>query len=90
MASPGHHHPIRNSRVLSAMSEAFWLLVLSVIVLFAFFLALGTFSIGEVGWIAAAVGVLVVLWGVHVWVQGRAEADPRERDALRQRERRGF
>lgn len=92
MASTGHHHPIRESRVLTVLSETFWLLVLAVIVLFAFFLALGTFSISEVGWVAGAVGVLVVLWLVHAWLQGRSDtrADPRRGDAVRQRERRGF
>ncbi len=72
-------------------SEVFWLLVLAVICLFAFFLALGTFSIGEVGWLAVAVGVLVLAWALHAVRQGR-RADERRRDPglVHQRERRGF
>ena len=73
------------------VSEVFWLLVLAIICLFAFFLVLGTFSIGDVGWVAVAVGVLVVAWAAHVILRSR-HADERRRDPtlVHQRERRGF
>jgi fatty acid desaturase len=78
------------SRTWALVSDTFWLLVLSVIVLFAFFLALGTFSVGEVGWVSVAVGVLVVLWCVHALLERRHGDEDRDRALTRQRERRGF
>ncbi len=35
----------------STVSDTFWILVLAVVVLFAFFVALGAFSPGEVAWL---------------------------------------
>ena len=45
----------RGERVRSTMSDTFWILVLSVIVLFAFFVALGAFAPGEVAWLTLGV-----------------------------------
>ena len=45
----------RGARVRSTMSDTFWILVLSIVVLFAFFIALGAFSPGEVTWLTLAV-----------------------------------
>ena len=35
---------------LATLSETFWLLVLGVVVMFAFFAALGAFEVGEALW----------------------------------------
>ena len=45
----------RGARMRSTMSDTFWVLVLSIVVLFAFFIALGAISPGEVGWLTLAV-----------------------------------
>ena len=45
----------RGARMRSTMSDTFWILVLSIVVLFAFFIALGAFSPGEVAWLTLAV-----------------------------------
>ena len=79
----------RGSRVRSVMSDTFWILVLSVVVLFAFFVALGAFSPGEVVWLTLAVLGLALLWAAHaVWEsRHRTGRDPA---TIRNRERRGF
>ena len=44
----------RSSRVRSTMSDTFWILILAIVVLFAFFVALGAVSPGEVVWLTLA------------------------------------
>ena len=79
----------RGARMRSTMSDTFWILVLSVIVLFAFFVALGAFAPGEVAWLTLGVLALALLWTVHaVWEsRHRSGRDPA---TIRNRERRGF
>ena len=79
----------RGARIRSTMSDTFWILVLSVVVLFAFFVALGAFSPGEVVWLTLAVLALALLWTAHaVWEsRHRTGRDP---ETIRNRERRGF
>ena len=87
--------PERPSSWLSALAEflreTFWVLALGLIACYAFFVALGAFSPGDVVGVSIAVGVLVALWALHVWARRRrerdADLDPRLRAA---RERRGF
>ena len=77
------------SKVLATLSETFWLLVLGVVVLFAFFAALGAFEIGEALWVTVAVVVLAALWLAHaMWVS--RHSDGRDPATIRARERRGF
>jgi fatty acid desaturase len=79
----------RGSRVRATMSDTFWILILSIVVLFAFFLALGAIDPGEVVWLTLAILVLGLLWTAHaVWdSRHRSGRDPA---AIRNRERRGF
>ena len=81
--------PTRSQRIRSTMSDTFWILVLAVILLFAFFVALGAFSPAEVAGLSIGVAVLAVLWTLHaVWEsRHRSGRDPA---AVRNRERRGF
>ena len=81
--------PGRGSRMLSTMSDTFWILVLAIIVLFAFFVALGAFSPSEVGWLTVGVAALAVLWTAHAMWESR-HRDGRDPAAIRNRERRGF
>ena len=71
------------------MSDTFWVLVLSIVVLFAFFIALGAVHPGDVAWLTLAVFALAVLWAAHAaWdARHRSGRDPA---ATRNRERRGF
>jgi fatty acid desaturase len=79
----------RGSRLLSSMSDTFWILVLAIIVLFAFFVALGAFKLDEVIWLTLGVAGLAVLWTAHaVWDSRHREG--RDPAAIRNRERRGF
>ena len=75
--------------MLATLSETFWVLVLAVVVLFAFFVALGALSPGEVAGLTAVVVVLAVLRAAHAVWQSR-HSDPHDRAVVRARERRGF
>jgi fatty acid desaturase len=75
--------------MLATLSDTLWILVLAVIVLFAFFVALGAFKPGEVVGLTVAVGVLAVLWIAHAFWDSR-HRDPHDRAIIRARERRGF
>ena len=79
----------RSSRVRSTMSDTFWILVLAIIVLFAFFVALGAFKPDEVIWLTLGVAGLAVLWTAHAVWDSR-HRDGRDPAAVRNRERRGF
>ena len=77
------------SKVLATLSETFWLLVLGVVVMFAFFAALGAFSLGDALGVTIAVVVLAGLWLAHaLWVSRHHTG--RDPAAIRARERRGF
>jgi hypothetical protein len=79
----------RRSRVRATMSDTFWVLILGIVVLFAFFIALGAINPGEVVWLTLAMLGLGLLWTAHaVWdSRHRGGRDPA---AIRNRERRGF
>ena len=79
----------RRSRILSTLTETFWILVLAVVVLFAFFVALGAFSPGEVVVLTLVVAVLALLWIAHAVWDSR-HRDPHDPAVIRARERRGF
>ena len=81
-----HHRP---SRTLATLSETFWVLVLAIVVLFAFFVALGAFSPGEVVGLTIGVVVLALLWIGHAVWDSR-HRDPHDPAMVRARERRGF
>ena len=79
----------RSSRMLATLSETLWVLVLAVVVLFAFFVALGAFSPGEVVGVTLVVAALALLWIAHaVWAS--RHRDPHDPSMVRARERRGF
>jgi protein-S-isoprenylcysteine O-methyltransferase Ste14 len=75
--------------MLGTLSETFWILVLALIVLFAFFVALGAFSPSDVIGLTIAVVVLAALWIAHAVWESR-HRDPHDRAIIRARERRGF
>ena len=79
----------RRSRTLATLSETFWILVLAVVVLFAFFVALGAFSPGEVLGLTLVVALLALLWIAHAVWDSR-HRDPHDPAMVRARERRGF
>jgi protein-S-isoprenylcysteine O-methyltransferase Ste14 len=75
--------------MFATLSATFWVLVLAVVVLFAFFVALGAFSPGEVVGLTIAVAFLALLWLAHAWWDSR-HRDPHDPAMIRARERRGF
>ena len=79
----------RRPRILATLSETFWVLVLAVVVLFAFFVALGAFSPGEVVVLTLVVHRLALLWVAHAIWDSR-HRDPHDPAVIRARERRGF
>jgi fatty acid desaturase len=81
--------PHRRSSMFATLAATFWVLVLAVVVLFAFFVALGAFSPGEVVGLTIGVVVLAVLWMAHAMWDSR-HTDPHDPAMVRARERRGF
>ena len=79
----------RGARVRSTMSDTFWILVLAIVVLFAFFVALGAFTPGEVVALTLVVVALALLWVAHAVWDSR-HRDPHDPAVIRARERRGF
>ena len=77
------------SRVFSRLWETFWVLVLAVVVLFAFFLVLGAFTPSDGLTLTIIVAILAVLWVAHAVWDSR-HRDPHDRAITRARERRGF
>ena len=76
-------------RIWAVMSESFWVLLVCLVALFAFLLALGAYSPGDVLGLTIVMVVLLVMWIAHaVWVTRRA--DKRDPRAIAARERRGF
>ena len=73
------------------LRNAFWVLSLCVLAMYAFFVALGAWDPAEVLPLTIAMAVLVALWVGHAWF-GRSHAEERERDprVISARERRGF
>jgi len=84
------HASPRVSALAEVVREAFWVICLGVIACYAFFVALGAFSPGDVAGVSIAVGVLVALWLAHSWAQRRGHAEDRDPRLRSARERRGF
>lgn len=80
---------MRSRRMLHVLNQTFWVLVLAVICLFAFFLVTGAISPTGAAGLSIAVLVLVVLWIGHAMWQARHRTG-RDEAAIRARERRGF
>jgi hypothetical protein len=76
-------------RLVHVLSETFWLFVLGVICLFAFFVIMGAFSPGQVIGLSIAMLVLAALWLGHAMWQARHRSG-RDPATIRARERRGF
>jgi hypothetical protein len=76
-------------RIWAVMSESFWILLVAIVALFAFLLALGAYSPGQVITLTLVMVGLFLLWVGHaIWVARRQKGrDPR---AIAARERRGF
>jgi hypothetical protein len=81
--------PRRGSRMLATLWETFWILVLALVVLFAFFVLLGAITPSDGTGITIVVVVLAVLWVAHAIWDSR-HRDPHDRSMVRARERRGF
>jgi uncharacterized membrane protein (DUF485 family) len=76
-------------RTLQLLSDAFFVLIIFAVALFAFFVALGALKPGQVVGLSLTIAVLAALWVVHaVWVSRHAGG--RDPATIRARERRGF
>jgi hypothetical protein len=87
---PAPRSPSPLSTVARVVREAFWVIALGLIACYAFFVALGAYSPGDVAGVSIAVAVLVVLWLVHAWAESHRRADGRDPRLTAARERRGF
>ena len=74
---------------MRAVANVFWISILAIVLLFAFFVALGAFSPTEVAWLSITVVALAALYVVHaIWVARHSAG--RDPESIRARERRGF
>jgi fatty acid desaturase len=77
-------------RTLQLLSDAFFVLIIFVVALFAFFVALGALKPGQVIGLSVTIAVLAALWVGHaVWI-ARHTSGGRDPATIRARERRGF
>jgi hypothetical protein len=75
---------------MTTLRELFWAAALGVIGCFAFFLALGAISPGEMVGVTLVVGALCLLWALHGWRGHHAVGATRDDRLTHARERRGF
>jgi hypothetical protein len=80
--------------MIERLGGVFWALCLGIVVLFAFFAAIGGFSLGDVIWLTVAVCALAVVFTVHAIRVGIFLRGARTGETIRAlnglRERRGF
>ena len=57
----------RAGGVFSSISNVFWIACGAAVILYAFFVALGAFSPGDIVGVSVGVGILAVLWAIHAW-----------------------
>lgn len=81
-------------RIFDRVGPMFWALGLGVVVLFAFFAAIGGFSPLDVIWLSVLVCVLTIAFTIHAIRVGHVLRGPRSDESQRVlndlRERRGF
>lgn len=81
-------------RILDRVGPLFWALCLGVVVLFAFFAAIGGFSPADVIWLSILVAVLAIAFTIRAIRVGHVLRGPRSDESQRVlndlRERRGF
>jgi hypothetical protein len=71
------------------LRNAFWVVSLLVLGVYAFFVALGAWDPGEVLALTIVMGVLAALWAAHLWLV-RRRPERRDPRLVHARERRGF
>jgi hypothetical protein len=84
------HIPGRVSALAWWLRESFWVIALGLVLMYAFFVALGAFAPGDVAGMSIAVGLLALMYAVHAWAAGRRAREGRDPRLARDRERRGF
>ena len=73
------------------LRNVFWLIVIGLVSMYAFFLALGTFDPTETTVATLIALVAAVAWGIHMWMDHVHRREHQRDPALRAaRERRGF
>jgi len=82
-------NPERLSASTRTAREAFWLTIICVVAVYAFFLVIGSINPSTAAVATLVVGGLLVLYVVHAWYSAR-HVDSRDPRMIRARERRGF
>jgi membrane associated rhomboid family serine protease len=82
-------NPERLSASTRTLREAFWLTIISIVAVYAFFMVIGSISPSTAAVATLIMGGLLVLYVVRAWHAGRT-MDTRDPRIIRARERRGF
>jgi hypothetical protein len=90
MATPSDRRRGGLGNLARTVGELFWVIALGVIIVYAFFLALGALSPGDVVALSILVAVLVVLYCVRAFWRSRHPIEGRDPRIVSARERRGF
>jgi hypothetical protein len=70
--------------------QAFWVIALGFVLVYAFFFMLGALKPGDVAALSIGVAILLGLWVLRSWAWRRRHRDERDPRLVHQRERRGF
>jgi membrane associated rhomboid family serine protease len=82
-------HPGRLGESTRPIREAFWVLAICVVAMFAFFMVIGSVNPANAAGATVVVGGLAAAYLWHSWRTSR-KADSRDPRIVRARERRGF
>jgi uncharacterized membrane protein YhaH (DUF805 family) len=84
------HTPDWLGTVAAFVRQAFWVIALGLVLVYAFFFVLGALKPGDVGALTIGVVIVLGLWLLRSWAWQRRHRDERDPELVRARERRGF
>jgi protein-S-isoprenylcysteine O-methyltransferase Ste14 len=84
------HTPDWLGTVAAFVRQAFWVIALGAVMVYAFFFVLGALNPGDVGALSIAVVILLALWLLRSWAWRRRHGDEHDPRLVKARERRGF
>jgi protein-S-isoprenylcysteine O-methyltransferase Ste14 len=84
------HMPDWVGSVAAFVRQAFWVIALGVVLVYAFFFVLGALAPGDAVTLTIGVVIVLGLWLLRSWAWRRRHRDEHDPRLVRARERRGF